>query len=88
MLTVKNGAPALEQAWTSRDLISPRAPIIAANLFALVAGVWIPVNIAVTHYDACDRLGISYGEQLALGREASTRAQATVLAASVARASG
>src|ERR1700730_10740022 len=37
--TVKNGAPALEQAWTSRDLISPRAPIIINGVvFALPSG--------------------------------------------------
>jgi outer membrane protein assembly factor BamB len=37
--TVKNGAPVLEQAWTSRDLTAPRAPIIINGVvFALSSG--------------------------------------------------
>jgi outer membrane protein assembly factor BamB len=36
---VKNGAPALEQAWTSRDLTAPRAPIVINGVvFALSSG--------------------------------------------------
>jgi outer membrane protein assembly factor BamB len=36
---VKNGAPALEQAWTSRNLTRPRAPIIINGVvFALSSG--------------------------------------------------
>lgn len=53
-------------------------PDLHETMTSLVAGVWIPVKIAVAHYEACDRLGTSYVDQLNLGREASTRAQATV----------
>jgi len=54
-------------------------PPLHATMASLVAGVWIPVSVAIAHYEACDRLGIAYVDQLVLGREASTRAQSTVL---------
>lgn len=43
----------------------PRAlhePILGA-----VAGTWIDVDIAAAHYRACDSLGLSVGEQIAMG---------------------
>jgi hypothetical protein len=33
-----------------------------------VAGVWLPVDVAVAHYEACERLDLPHEEQLAIGR--------------------
>ena len=55
-------------------------PDMRSTITSLMAGVWVPVSVAVAHYEACDRLGMTHAEQLAIGREASTRAHATVLA--------
>jgi hypothetical protein len=35
---------------------------------APVAGVWLPIDAAVAHYEACDRLGLGPEEQVAIGR--------------------
>src|SRR5271165_4823087 len=33
-----------------------------------VAGVWLPVEVAVAHYEACETLKLPPEEQLAIGR--------------------
>jgi hypothetical protein len=33
-----------------------------------VAGVWLPIEIAVSHYEACEKLKLSSDEQVAIGR--------------------
>ncbi len=33
-----------------------------------VAGVWLPVEVAVAHYEACESLGLPPEEQMAIGR--------------------
>ena len=44
-----------------------------------VAGTWLPVSIAVAHYEACDHLAFPQQELVAIGREVHTYAQASVL---------
>src|SRR5947199_350480 len=44
------------------------------------AGVWMPVAISEAHYDACDRLGLSADEILAMGNAVARMTQKTVLA--------
>jgi hypothetical protein len=44
-----------------------------------IAGVWLPFEAGVAHYRACDRLGYTLGEQLAVGREVGRRVQGTFL---------
>jgi hypothetical protein len=44
-----------------------------------VAGVWLPIEVAMAHYDACDALHFSPAELFAIGREVHTTAQASVL---------
>jgi hypothetical protein len=55
-----------------------------------VAGVWLPMAVAVAHYTACDELGLPGAEVLAMGARASERAQGAVLdtAARLARGAG
>jgi len=53
-----------------------------------VVGVWLPSAIAVAHYEACDRLGLSEAEQLAIGAEVGKHAQGTVFSVAVNLAKG
>jgi hypothetical protein len=53
-------------------------PVLSA-----VAGVWLPMDVALAHYEACDRLGYTYSELLAIGRDAGDRARTTVLSTAV-----
>jgi hypothetical protein len=56
----------LEEAW--------REPILEA-----VAGQWLPLEAGLAHYRACDALGLSVQEQVAIGKEVGDRIQGTFL---------
>jgi hypothetical protein len=56
----------LERAW--RDL-PERA----------IAGTWLPLDAGLAHYHACDRLGFTVHEQVAIGREVGDRIHGTFL---------
>lgn len=43
-------------------------------------GTWMPIALAGAHYQACDRLGLSIQEQVAMGRAAAERASTGWLA--------
>lgn len=47
-------------------------------LLHLVAGTWVPVDLALEHYLACDTLGFTTDEQVTNGRFTFDRAGATV----------
>jgi hypothetical protein len=51
-----------------------REPILQA-----VAGLWLPIDAGLAHYRACDALGLSAQEQVAIGREVGDRIQGTFL---------
>ncbi len=53
-----------------------------------VAGVWLPVDVAVAHYDACDKLMFTPMELFAIGAEVHTYAQAGVFNMLVKLATG
>jgi hypothetical protein len=44
-----------------------------------VIGTWVPIEVAVAHYMACDALALSTEEQIAIGRRVGDRIQGTVL---------
>jgi hypothetical protein len=44
-----------------------------------VAGEWLPLEIALAHYQACDALGLSESEQFAIGKDVSRRVHETFL---------
>jgi hypothetical protein len=54
-----------------------------AAIFEALAGTWIPIEIAVAHYDACGALGLSHDAQLALGRVAGEKIHGTILGTAV-----
>jgi hypothetical protein len=45
----------------------------------LVAGVWIPVDLAIAHYTACDRMGLTSDEIEQMGSAVSMRTQKTFI---------
>jgi hypothetical protein len=63
-------------------------PDMHAPLLDLVAGVWVPVQVALAHYRACDALRLSADEQTAMGHDVSNRVQGTVLAVTARAARG
>jgi hypothetical protein len=56
----------------------------------LISGTWSPIELAVAHYETCDRLGLTPGEQLQIARDVTSRVQSNVLsfATGLARGAG
>jgi hypothetical protein len=52
-------------------------------LVSTVAGVWIPIDLALVHYAACDSLGLSADTIAALGRGVFDRIRGTLLGTTV-----
>jgi len=44
------------------------APRSHNEIRALIAGAWYPIDLAIDHYRACEALGVTRAEQLALGK--------------------
>jgi hypothetical protein len=53
-----------------------------------VAGTWLPFPAGLAHYRACDALGLSSAQQMAIGREVGDRIQGTFLSSMVRAAKG
>ena len=45
----------------------------------VVAGVWLPIDLGIAHYRACDSLGLQWEQVLSIGKEVGERVQGTVL---------
>jgi hypothetical protein len=55
------------------------APELKQDVLGMVAGQWLPMRVAMAHYEACDRLQLSTEELVAVGEAATRRANATSL---------
>ena len=53
-----------------------------------VAGEWLPLEVGHAHYQACDALGLSVEEQIAIGKDVSHRIHETFLSLMVKMARG
>ena len=49
------------------------------KILNLVAGEWLPLEVGLAHYQACDGLGLSESEQFAIGKDVSRRIHETFL---------
>jgi hypothetical protein len=49
------------------------------TLLTAVAGVWLPIDAAVAHYQACEALHLDVGDQLAIAMEVGDRVHGTFL---------
>lgn len=58
------------------------------TILNLVAGEWLPLDVALAHYQACDALGLSLDEQIAIGKDVSRRIHETFLSWIVKAARG
>jgi len=56
------------------------SPDHAKEVSGLIAGVWLPLGLAMAHYGAIDALPLTATERLEMGNEVSTQVQASVLA--------
>jgi hypothetical protein len=48
-------------------------------LLGAVAGAWIPIDVALAHYEACDGLNLPVDQQIANGRRTFDRTRQTLL---------
>jgi hypothetical protein len=53
-----------------------------------VVGVWLPVQVAEAHYDACDKLGLSAQDIMAIGSAVGLYAQGIVFSVAINLAKG
>ncbi|MEY2929937.1 MAG: hypothetical protein RL033_686 [Pseudomonadota bacterium] len=60
------------------------------TILRCVAGEWLPLEVGFAHYRACDALGLSPDEQVAIGKDVSRRIHDTFLStvAKMARGAG
>lgn len=58
------------------------------KILNLIAGEWLPLEVALAHYEACDALGLSESEQFAIGKDVSRRIHETFLSLVVKVARG
>jgi hypothetical protein len=49
------------------------------EIFSVVAGTWVPIDLALTHYRACEALELSPSRLFDIGFSAGGRVQGTVL---------
>jgi len=59
------------------DVISPE---LRESIVSLIAGAWVPIDLAVEHYRAADGLGLDPLAIEAIGREVADRTYKSVLA--------
>jgi hypothetical protein len=54
-------------------------PGTQAEIFALTAGRWVPVELATAHYRACDHLGLDSGVVEDIGADVSHRVHRSII---------
>jgi hypothetical protein len=54
-------------------------PTARDTILNTVAGVWLPISLALAHYQACDSLGLPLEKELAIGYEVGNRVQGSLL---------
>lgn len=58
------------------------------SIEALVPGVWLPLDLAMVHYRACDGLSLTQEEMLAMGASVGARVQSSVISTLTRLATG
>jgi hypothetical protein len=71
------------QSLRGRGLYDPYVSHLGAlhrdELLTTVAGVWLPIDVAIAHYEACEALHLDAGDQLAIAMEVGDRVHGTFL---------
>jgi hypothetical protein len=80
------------QALRARNLYEDYFKVLPAKhhdaIRSMVAGVWVPLELARAHYDALDRLLPDANAQIDMGRDVADRIHRTILATVAKAASG
>jgi len=61
-------------------------PALHETVTLTVAGVWLPIDVAIAHYWAIDRLGLSRAEASVIGLDVTRKAHGTMLGMVLRRA--
>ena len=78
---VSSGIAAIRQRGRFDDYAAALDPASRELLVTTVAGAWLPVELVVTHYRACDTIQLTHDEVVGIGVEVGARAQDNVLQA-------
>jgi hypothetical protein len=65
------------------DYLRALPPELHAAVLEAIPGTWMPVATALAHYRACDALGCSHAEVVAVGRRVFDRLRGTLLGTAV-----
>jgi hypothetical protein len=63
-------------------------PVHREAILGAVVGVWLPIEVALAHYRACDALELSTMDLVSIGREAAHHVHGTILGTFVRLAKG
>jgi len=80
---LQGGLASIFEAGLKDAYLAVVPPEVRSVLESAVAGMWIPVETALGHYMACDRLGLSTESMVALGRGTFERTKGMLLGTAV-----
>jgi hypothetical protein len=80
---LQGGLASLFEAGLKDQYLSVVPPEVRTVLESSVAGMWIPVETALGHYLACDRLGLSSESMATVGRGTFERTKGLLLGTAV-----
>jgi hypothetical protein len=83
---IKGGLESLQAAGLGDAYAKVSPPEVQAAIGSAVAGMWLPIELAVTHYLACDQLGLSNDSAAQLGRATFERTKGLLLGAATGMA--
>jgi hypothetical protein len=69
----------LREMGREADYLRTLPPAERAAIVESVAGTWLPTDVAVAHYEACEALGLTDEEQVEVGRAVGVRLRGTLL---------
>jgi hypothetical protein len=80
------------QALKTRGLLERYTELVPEEhretILHCIAGQWFPLAVGVSHYETCDRLGLSHEQQRDIGSDVSRRIHETFLGVLVQMAKG
>jgi hypothetical protein len=80
------------RALRERKLLDRYAQLLPAvhheAVLGAVVGVWLPIEVALAHYAACDALELQTTDLIAIGRDATNHVHGTILGTFVRLAKG
>jgi hypothetical protein len=78
----------LREAGLFDEYVRQLAPEVKDTILELAAPSWQPIDLALAHYGACDRLGLTPAQVTEMAQRVSMQAQGTFLGIAIAIARG